>query len=168
MRKKKSFNIHATCVRLERAADAFGAPPDAGVLLLGKSGAGKSDLALRLIAAGATLVADDCCELFVSRRRLFARAPARLRGLIEVRGVGIIKLPHAPHAWVALAVEHAPTAPRLSVHRRFEPPAGLLLPAKMAPPVIKLALFEASAAAKVVAATAAYAHALHRDDINPI
>ena len=72
----RSVNIHATCVRLGRAGAAFGAPPDAGVLLLGKSGAGKSDLALRLIALGATLVADDRTELYLWQRKLYARPPA--------------------------------------------------------------------------------------------
>lgn len=168
MTTKAPLNIHATCVRLDGAATAFGAPGDAGVLLLGKSGSGKSDLALRLIAAGATLVADDRCELFMSRGRLFARSPAKLAGLIEVRGVGILEFPHAPRARIALVVELGPDAPRLPDHRRFRPPAALLLPAKLAPPVVRLAPFEASAPAKIVAAAAAYACGLHREDVNPI
>ena len=70
-------------------------------LLLGESGAGKSDLALRLIAAGAQLVADDRVELSVESNRLIARAPANLAGLIEIRNVGIIALPSArlPLRW---------------------------------------------------------------------
>jgi hypothetical protein len=164
----RSVNIHATCVRLGRAGAAFGAPRDAGVLLLGKSGAGKSDLALRLIALGATLVADDRTELTVWRRRLYARPPARLAGLIEVRGVGILKLSHAPRARIALVVELGLDAARLPDHRRYRPPAALALPAAAAPPIVKVAPFEAAAPAKIVAATAAYALGLYRDTIDPI
>ena len=76
-----------------------------GVLILGASGAGKSGLALRLIAQGARLVADD--RVVLSRRgaRLIARAPATLAGLIEARGVGILALPPLQEAEVALAVD---------------------------------------------------------------
>jgi serine kinase of HPr protein (carbohydrate metabolism regulator) len=152
-----SVNIHATCIRLGRAGAAFGAPPDVGILLLGASGAGKSDLALRLIATGATLVADDRSELFVLRRALWARAPARIAGLIEIRGVGI-----------GLVVELEDGAARLPRHRRYRVPAALALPQKAAPPLVKIAPFEASAPAKVSAAAAAYTRDLHRDHINPI
>jgi HPr kinase/phosphorylase len=57
-------NIHASCVVLARAGEPFGAPGDAGILILGASGSGKSDLALRLIGRGALLVADDRVEIF--------------------------------------------------------------------------------------------------------
>ncbi len=164
---KASSNIHATCVRMEGAGVAFGAPRDAGVLLLGKSGAGKSDLALRLIALGALLVADDRTDLYLRRGVLYARAPARLAGLMEIHGVGVIKLPFAPHARIALVAELGLASARLPDHRRYRPPPILELPAKAAPPLVKIAPFEASAAAKVIAATAAYAHGLHRDDANP-
>ena len=167
MSRKAGVNIHATCVRLGRAGAAFGAPPDAGVLLLGKSGAGKSDLALRLIALGATLVADDRPDLYVRRGKLYARPPARLAGLVEVRGIGIVKLPHAPRVCVTLVVELGWEATRLPDHRRYRLPAGLALPAAAAPPMVKIAPFEASAPAKIVAATAAYALGLYRDTFNP-
>ena len=168
MTPKVSVNIHATCLRLGRAGAAFRAPRDAGVLLLGKSGAGKSDLALRLIALGATLVADDRTDLYVWRRTLYARPSARLAGLLEVRGVGILRLPYATKVRVALAVELGRDAARLPDHRRYRPPAALALPATAAPPVVKVAPFEASAPAKILAATAAYALGLYRDTFNPI
>ncbi len=168
MTPRASVNIHATCVRLDRAGSTFGAPPEAGILLLGHSGAGKSDLALRLIALGATLVADDRTDLTVWRGKLYARAPARLAGLIEVRGVGIIELTHAPRARVALVVEVGAGSQRLPSHRRYRPPATLALAPKAAPPIVKIAPFEASGPAKIVAATAAYALRLHRDDVKPI
>ncbi len=163
-----SVNIHATCIRLGRAGAPFGAPPSMGVLLLGESGAGKSDLALRLITSGASLVADDRCELFVSRGALWARTPARIAGLIEIRGVGIVKLAHAARVRIGLVVELGRGAARLPCHRRYRIPTALTLPAKKAPPLVKIAPFEASAPAKIAAAAAAYAHGLHREQINPI
>lgn len=63
-----------------------------GVLLLGAPGSGKSDLALRLIDRGFRLIADDQ----VCLNGLLASAPAALAGLIEVRGLGLMRLPHAP------------------------------------------------------------------------
>ncbi len=69
-----------------------------GLLLIGPSGAGKSDLALRLIDDGATLVADDRVIAEARAGRLHLSAPAGIAGLIELRGVGIVRLPfgHAP------------------------------------------------------------------------
>ena len=76
-----------------------------GVLLRGPPGAGKSDLALRLIDRGALLVADDRVVLSVRRNRLFAAAPPALAGLIEVRGVGVVAVPRRPAAELVLVVE---------------------------------------------------------------
>jgi HPr kinase/phosphorylase len=163
-----TVNIHATCLRLARAGSPFGAPPGCGVLILGPSGSGKSDLALRLIAAGAELVADDRTDLFVRAGRLFARAPARIAGLLEVRGVGILALPHARQAPVALVVRLGRPGARLPVRKAWKAPAALRLPSKSAPPVISLAPFEASAAAKLAVAAAAVARGLYREGVNPI
>ena len=66
-----------------------------GVLLLGPSQSGKSDLALRLIDAGARLIADDQVLLRRAGDRLLAEAPAALAGMIELRGIGIMRVPHA-------------------------------------------------------------------------
>lgn len=152
---------------LADAGKAFGAPAAAGVLLLGSSGSGKSDLTLRLIAHGARLVADDRVELCLLRGALWARPPARLAGLIEVRGLGIIHHSHVPRARVMLAVELGDPPERMPAERRYEPNLPGLK-AKAAPPLIALNPFEASAVAKIAAATAAYAHGLHRDRANPI
>ncbi|OSZ72216.1 RNase adaptor protein RapZ [Sphingomonas sp. IBVSS1] len=86
--------IHATAVARDGRA----------VLLLGPAGSGKSDLALRLVAAGWQLVADDRVVLTREGERLLASAPARLAGLIEVRGVGIVPEP-THNAVVALALD---------------------------------------------------------------
>ena len=163
-----TVNIHATCVRLGKAGAAFGAPPSCGILLIGKSGSGKSDLALRLIAAGAQLVADDRTDLYVHQGTLYATSPARIAGLLEVRGVGILAFPHAKQAKVTLVAELGKAPQRLPDHRSFRVPAALRLPSGAAPPVISLRPFEASAPAKLAAAAAATAKGLYRQDINPI
>lgn len=88
------------------------------VLIRGPSGAGKSRLVLDLIhaAAGgligfARLVADDRVHVQAAHDRLIARPPAALAGLLEVRGLGIVRLPHEPMAQVALVVDLAAVAP---------------------------------------------------------
>jgi serine kinase of HPr protein (carbohydrate metabolism regulator) len=60
-----------------------------GALIRGPSGVGKSDLALRALAQGFDLVADDYTRLFISGGALFGRAPDSLSGLIEIRGLGV-------------------------------------------------------------------------------
>lgn len=87
--------IHATAVAIGGRA----------VLILGRSGAGKSDLALRLIDRGAMLVSDDYTALAVVGGRLIASAPAEIAGQMEVRGIGIVPTPALPSAPVALAVD---------------------------------------------------------------
>lgn len=163
-----TVNIHATALRLGKAGAAFGAPASCGILLIGKSGSGKSDLALRLMAAGARLVADDRTDLYVSRGRLYAKSPKQIAGLLEVRGVGIVKVPSATQTQVTLVVELGKAGPRLPEHRTFRPPAALRLPHAAAPPVISLNPFEASAPVKLAVAAAAFAKDLFREDINPI
>lgn len=72
---------------------------DAALLLLGPSGSGKSDLALRLIDQGARLICDDRVLLGLADGGLWASAPAdlppALRGRIEARGLGIVPVPYA-------------------------------------------------------------------------
>ena len=75
--------VHASCVAIGGRA----------VLLAGRPGAGKSDLALRLIDRGAALVSDDYTELRCVGGTLLAQAPATIAGKIEVRGIGIVELP---------------------------------------------------------------------------
>lgn len=121
-----------------------------GVLLRGPSGSGKSDLALRLIDNGATLVSDDYTDLSVREGVLTASAPDTIAGLMEVRGVGIVRLcpesaPPAPVP-VALLVDlvHAPD----SVERLPDPQAEALLSGHFVRRIV-LDPFEASAPAKV-------------------
>lgn len=77
----------------------------AGVLLLGPSGSGKSDLAFRLITAGFTLIADD--QVIIQAGE--ASPPPRLEGLLELRGLGIVRLPWRK-APLVLAARLAPDA----------------------------------------------------------
>lgn len=138
--------VHATCVALRPHGTSSGRTWRA-VLLRGPSGAGKSDLALRLIEAGGRLVADDQTRLARHGRALVATAPATLAGLIEVRGVGIVKLARGQilaRAPLALLVDLVPAD---RVERLPELAEETLLDVDL--PVLALAPFEASAAAKL-------------------
>lgn len=76
-----------------------------GVLLTGKSGVGKSDLALRLIEnKNAILVADDMVRLAIRENKIYGSAPDNIKGLLEVRGVGILKYKHKDENCVDLIV----------------------------------------------------------------
>ncbi|MCA0301930.1 MAG: serine/threonine protein kinase [Proteobacteria bacterium] len=135
------MNVHATCVALRLGRTWR------GVLLRGPSGAGKSDLALRLVDEGARLVADDRTDLAVQGGRLVATAPRTIAGLLEVRGLGIVSLPAgrvAPRVAVALLVDLV--APR-RIERMPSPAREKLMGVTL--PVLALAPFEASAAAKL-------------------
>lgn len=70
------------------------------MLLLGPPGSGKSDLVLRLLDHGFALVADDRVDIEDG----IARPPAALAGLLEIRGLGLMRLPHDPQATIELAV----------------------------------------------------------------
>lgn len=74
--------IHATCVAIDGK----------GVLITGNSSCGKSALALQLMAYGATLVSDDRVSLLCKGDGIIAEAPDTIRGLIEARGIGILKV----------------------------------------------------------------------------
>ncbi len=89
------------------------------MLLLGPSGSGKSDLLLRLIDRGFALVADDRVDLSEG----VASAPAALAGLLEVRGLGLLRLPHVASAPVALAVQLGGAGERMPVPA-LHPPSG--------------------------------------------
>lgn len=126
--------IHATCVELAGI----------GILLRGASGSGKSDLALRLIEAGARLVADDRTDLTLEDGRLIASAPAPISGKLEVRGIGIVTVPSIARSPIGLAVDlvTADQVERLPETRQCN---YLGIDVKL----IALAPFECSAPAKV-------------------
>lgn len=159
MTGNRVVNVHASCVVLARAAPSFGARHDSGVLIIGKSGAGKSDLALRLIERGAILVSDDRTELLLTGGSLIARAPANIRGLIEVRGVGIVAVPFAAKVRVALAVSLDGGKSRLPQREDYKAPWDLSAPL----PLLRLAAFDPSAPAKILLAVAAFERDLFRE-----
>jgi serine kinase of HPr protein (carbohydrate metabolism regulator) len=82
-----------------------------GVLIRGASGAGKSRLAHALIMRhGAELVADDRVALAEQDGALIARPPENLAGLLEVRGLGIVKFPHLSETRLGLVLDLLPEA----------------------------------------------------------
>lgn len=110
------------------------------MLLTGPPGSGKSDLLLRLLARGFSLVADDRVEILDG----IARAPGLLGGLLEVRGLGIMRLPYVESARLVLVVELGKNPPRLPEPARdakFDLPLLRLDPAlASAPERLALAL----------------------------
>jgi HPr kinase/phosphorylase len=87
--------VHASAVAIAGRA----------ILILGGAGSGKSALALALTGRGADLVADDRVSLLRKGRALVVRPPAAIAGLVEARGLGILRLPAAPEAVAVLAVD---------------------------------------------------------------
>ena len=139
--------VHATSVALKGRGGRWRA-----VLLRGPSGAGKSDLALRLIEKGGRLISDDQTRLAKERGTVFAAAPVALAGLIEVRGLGVVRLPGKQvlrRAPVGLLVDLVPPerVGRMPERRHEEVLAVAL-------PTVALAPFEASAATKLILAMA--------------
>jgi len=126
--------VHGTAVRLGQA----------GVLLRGPSGSGKSDLALRLIEAGACLVADDQVALALDDGDVWLSAPPAIAGMIEVRGVGILRLPRAQRAALRLVCD---LVPRAEVERLPERGDCVLLGVTV--PRLALCAFDASTPAKL-------------------
>tara|TARA_B100000900_G_C20189991_1_gene557464 strand:+ start:146 stop:565 length:420 start_codon:yes stop_codon:yes gene_type:complete len=76
--------LHATSVAIE----------DNGVAIFGNSGSGKSDLALRLIDSGATLISDDITVFSKSENKIHLFGVENTKGLLEVRELGIITVPY--------------------------------------------------------------------------
>ena len=134
MKKNGLDIIHGTCVYMNGA----------GILLRGRSGTGKSDLALRLINDGAQLVADDQVALQIAHGNLLASAPSSLKGLLEIRGVGIIKVCSRTSAAVRLIVD---LVGEKEVKRLPESKRAYLAGIDL--PTTELYAFEASAVAKV-------------------
>ena len=119
-----------------------------GVLIEGPSGAGKSDLALRAMAHGFQLVADDRVLLWATAGRLYGRAPDVLVGQIEVRSLGIMTAPARPFCEVCLLV-------RADVADRMPDPSTQTI-LGVAIPLLKVAPLEDSAPIKLGLALTAF------------
>ena len=107
--------LHASCVAVQ----------DKGVLILGPSGSGKSALALQLIALGAYLVADDRTEITVENGLVIAHCPAPIHGLIEARGIGILRIAALRQAKLSLVVDLGQTQTDRLPPRRHVCVAGI-------------------------------------------
>jgi len=128
-----SETIHASTVALEGRA----------VLISGPSGSGKSDLTLRLLDRGFTLVSDDQTIVKREGERLIASAPPTIKGKLEIRGIGIVEMDTVETAPIALYVELTSEIVRLPDDRRERPVLGVNLP------LISVDAQTASAASKV-------------------
>lgn len=132
-RALSSETLHATTVSIDGRA----------VLLCGPSGAGKSDLALRLIDRGAVLVSDDTTLVKRIDGRLVATCPATIAGKMEVRGLGIVAMPHVGEASVALVADLSDMVERMPLEPVHRTIAGMQVP------VVRIVPHEASAPIKV-------------------
>ena len=131
-----SENLHCSTVALDGRA----------VLISGPSGSGKSDLALRLLDRGFTLVSDDRTIVRRSGSKLVASAPATIKGKLEIRGVGIVEMENVSDVPVALVVELTSDIQRLpdDSQERLIPGASI--------PLINVDAMTASAPSKVAVA----------------
>ena len=113
------------------------------VLITGPSGSGKSDLTLRLLDRGFSLVSDDQTIVRKDGERLVASAPPTIAGKLEVRGLGIVEVERTDNVPVALILELTSDIQRLPDDSRERPILGVQLP------FVTLDAMPASAPAKV-------------------
>lgn len=120
-----------------------------GIMIMGASGSGKSDLCLRLIKEfDCVLVSDDRTGISAEGGELVASCPENIQGLLEVRGVGILRFPFLSPVPVKLAVKLVSPdqkIERLPVQEFYEN-GGIKVPQ------LEIRAFEASAPAKIIAA----------------
>lgn len=135
-----SETLHASSVEISGCA----------VLILGRSGSGKSDLTLRLIDRGATLISDDYTIVKRVEGRLLATAPPNIQGKLEVRGLGMLEFQTAKDVPVCLYVDLDEEVQRLPEMQQPRKIAGVEVP------MIALRALEPSAPIKVEVALASF------------
>ncbi|AMO71622.1 HPr kinase/phosphorylase [Sphingorhabdus sp. M41] len=124
--------IHATAVAIAGA----------GLLIRGKSGLGKSDLALRLVDRGATLVSDDQVDIRREGQNLLLSPPTSLAGKLEVRALGICECDHVSDVALKLIIDLKEHPDRFPMDRQSMFLLGIKVPS------CTLNAMEASAAIK--------------------
>ena len=129
--------VHGGCLALWSPGPGW-----IGVLIQGDSGSGKSDLALRLLDQGFVLVADDRTCIWASGGRLFGACPPAIEGLIEARGLGLVRAPTLRQVEIRLAALCAAPRDRMP-DPEAAPLAGLTIPR------LRLSALEASAPGKL-------------------
>ncbi len=128
-----TIRIHATTVSIKGC----------GVMIMGGSGSGKSDLGLRLIDRGAMLVSDDYTEITANSGVLIASSPSTIAGKLEVRGLGIVTQPFKDNVSVKLIVDLDQVPQRLPDVAQHREILGILIA------TLALAAHEASSPIKV-------------------
>jgi serine kinase of HPr protein (carbohydrate metabolism regulator) len=128
-----SETLHATSVAINGKA----------VLIMGPSGSGKSDLALRLLDRGAVLISDDQTLVRQTEGQLLANSFGTIKGKMEVRGIGIIARDTASDVPVALIIDLRGATERFPLETQDRQVAGKMVP------VVSLSPFESSAPIKV-------------------
>jgi serine kinase of HPr protein (carbohydrate metabolism regulator) len=128
--------LHASTVAIDGRA----------VLISGPSGSGKSDLALRMLDRGFTLVSDDQTIIKKDGDRLLASAPPTIAGKLEIRGLGIVEVERVDNVPITLLVELTSDIQRLPDDSRERPILGVPLP------LVTIDAMTASAPSKVAIA----------------
>lgn len=136
LRPPTTETVHASTVAIGGRA----------ILITGRSGTGKSDLALRLLDRGFALVSDDRTLVRRDGDRLIASAPAQIAGKLEVRGIGIVDIEWKSDVPVALMVELTQDIDRLPDDSRQRELLGIALP------LVSIDAMTASAASKAALA----------------
>ncbi len=130
---KNALHIHGSAVQIGNNA----------VIIIGDSGTGKSDLALRLIDRGAKLIADDQMIIHGDKNTPIISQTQHHIDAIEIRGVGIIKYSCVNNVPLTLCIK---TADR---YDRYPVPIPMSEFGVFSIPTIKIAAFENSAPIKV-------------------